>query len=257
MGGGLSATPLGCMMKYVLIQILFSIMLSLSFFAQDILLSKDSLNFSINNTSPKYWAVDSLIIKNIGDKSLLIDSIYSQKKYGYRLETKYRDTLKHHYVYVPSDLLNISIQPNDSAKFIFYNPDLCPICSTADLKPFADIIRIHSNSFSSYTYLKASGFGLSSIKDGSKIIHQINLRQNYPNPFNPITTITYEITTATAVELNVFNLLGEKISTLVKGYKLAGRYNVSFSGSNIPSGIYFYKLVANKTIITKKMQLLK
>ena len=232
-------------------------MLSLSFFAQDILLSKDSLNFSINNTSPKYWAVDSLIIKNIGDKSLLIDSIYSQKKYGYRLETKYRDTLKHHYVYAPSDLLNISIPPNDSAKFIFYNPDLCPICSTADLKPFADIIRIHSNSFSSYTYLKASGFGLSSIKDGSKIIHQINLRQNYPNPFNPITTINYAISKSSLVTIKISDLLGREIKTLVNDNKNSGEYSVVFDASQLVSGVYFYQMQAGDFKETKKLVFLK
>jgi len=83
------------------------------------------------------------------------------------------------------------------------------------------------------------------------------LSQNYPNPFNPATTIEYILKNASNVKLNVYNILGQKVKTLVNKYEPAGKYKVSFDGSNLPSGIYFYDLKAGKFNKVKKMVLLK
>ncbi|MGE5353670.1 MAG: CHRD domain-containing protein [Acidobacteriota bacterium] len=84
-----------------------------------------------------------------------------------------------------------------------------------------------------------------------------NLDQNYPNPFNPTTTIRFTIPQAGAVSLHIFNILGEKVATLIDGQLRAGRYEVSFDGSKVASGVYFYKISFQNSIVTRKMMLIK
>ena len=92
--------------------------------------------------------------------------------------------------------------------------------------------------------------------------HTIYLSQNYPNPFNPTTKIKYTIPDAgishnELVKLKVYDILGNEVATLVNEEKSAGSYEVEFSGENLPSGIYFYKLQAGSYVETKKMVYLK
>jgi hypothetical protein len=83
------------------------------------------------------------------------------------------------------------------------------------------------------------------------------LYQNYPNPFNPMTIINYELPIKNEVELNLYNLLGQKVATLVSEKQNAGIYNVEWDGSEFPSGIYYYRLKVGKFEDVKKMILLK
>jgi len=84
------------------------------------------------------------------------------------------------------------------------------------------------------------------------------LSQNYPNPFNPITSIKYTIPSASRVSLKVYDILGREVKTLVDEEKSAGDHTVTFDGSNLPSGTYFYRLQANSGFVrTKKMVLVK
>jgi glucose/arabinose dehydrogenase len=85
------------------------------------------------------------------------------------------------------------------------------------------------------------------VKDESTLPKEFFLHQNYPNPFNPYTQITYDIASESYVRLSVTNLLGQEISVLDDGTKRAGRYTVDFDASNLPSGVYFYKLDAQPT----------
>ena len=85
----------------------------------------------------------------------------------------------------------------------------------------------------------------------------IYLRQNYPNPFNPATTISFDLTHPGMVKLNVFDVTGRLVSTLVDGNMIAGEYNVMFDGAGLSSGIYFARLEAGKYMQTQKMVLLK
>ena len=84
-----------------------------------------------------------------------------------------------------------------------------------------------------------------------------NLEQNYPNPFNPSTKINYSVPEAGNVKLAVYNIVGEEVAVLVNGYTEAGHFNVSFDASNLPSGVYLYKLQSDNAVQTKKMMLLK
>jgi hypothetical protein len=84
-----------------------------------------------------------------------------------------------------------------------------------------------------------------------------NLAQNYPNPFNPDTKISFTIRKAGKVSLKVYNTLGQEVATLVNGFKHADTYNITFDGSKLSSGVYFYQLNYDNTIVTKKMMLIK
>ncbi len=83
------------------------------------------------------------------------------------------------------------------------------------------------------------------------------LEQNFPNPFNPNTTINYSVAKDGFVNVAVFNLLGEKVAVLVNTIQQAGRYDVTFDASQIPSGIYFYSIEAGDFKAVRKMTLLK
>ena len=83
------------------------------------------------------------------------------------------------------------------------------------------------------------------------------LHQNYPNPFNPRTTLKYSVPQASNVIIKVFDILGNKIETLVNEEKPAGSYEVEFDAVELPSGIYFYRLQSGSFVETKKMVLMK
>ena len=91
---------------------------------------------------------------------------------------------------------------------------------------------------------------------GDLPIH-FELQQNYPNPFNPTTVISYQLPVSRRVTLKVFNILGEKVATLLSEEKQPGSYTVQWDATGMPSGVYFYRLTANEFVETKKLVLLK
>jgi hypothetical protein len=98
----------------------------------------------------------------------------------------------------------------------------------------------------------------SSINDKGQIIDKsIKVYPNYPNPFNPETTLSFLLTSPRFVTLKVYDLLGNEIKTILNEYKNAGQYSYKFDGSEFPSGIYFYKLIADSYSTAGKMILLK
>jgi hypothetical protein len=105
--------------------------------------------------------------------------------------------------------------------------------------------------------LDLSNPNILAVKDNQIPVKDFSLSQNYPNPFNPSTTINYSIAKAGNIKLTVYNTIGDKVFTLVDGYKATGNYSVQFNGSNLASGIYLYQLKANDFIVSKKMLLLK
>lgn len=96
-------------------------------------------------------------------------------------------------------------------------------------------------------------------ENNGNIPDEYKLHQNYPNPFNPETKIRFDLPESGNVTLKVYDQLGKEVSTLFSGYKNAGSYEVSFNAdrSGLASGVYFYKLIADKKSFTKRMILEK
>jgi flagellar hook capping protein FlgD len=95
-----------------------------------------------------------------------------------------------------------------------------------------------------------------------KSVNDFKLLQNYPNPFNPTTTIKYELSQQTDVRIDIFNILGQSIKTIVNKKLNKGVHEVTWKGLNkrgesVSGGIYFYKLKTSEFQQTKKMLLLK
>jgi hypothetical protein len=84
-----------------------------------------------------------------------------------------------------------------------------------------------------------------------------SLGASYPNPFNPVTTIPFNIVHPGHVTLEVFNILGEKVVTLVEGMMSVGEYNVQFDGEGLSSGVYTYSLRTGESVESGKVTLLK
>ncbi len=79
--------------------------------------------------------------------------------------------------------------------------------------------------------------------------------KNYPNPFNPLTEINWQLAAGGNVELTVYNLLGEKIRTLVQERQAPGMHSISFDAGGLSSGVYLYKLQVGNTFQVRKMVL--
>jgi len=116
----------------------------------------------------------------------------------------------------------------------------------AELKP-GDVITISDESINKLVILT----------DNFPDQMTYTLEQNYPNPFNPTTTIKFAVTKESNVNLSIYNVLGELVSTLVNEQLKTGYHQYEFDASNLASGVYIYRIIADDFVETKKMVLLK
>jgi len=158
-----------------------------------------------------------------------------------------------------------------SSKFYYYPPNFYisqnNMNNTTDsgyiVSGSLDSNNIYDNSVSGTKRIDALIFKIDkngntvSIKNNNSQPHQFKLSQNFPNPFNPTTTIPFSIFKNSFVKLKVFDITGKVIKTLVNNYKQAGSYNVTFDASNLPSGVYHYKISSDENTSVKRMVLLK
>ena len=86
---------------------------------------------------------------------------------------------------------------------------------------------------------------------------EVFLAQNYPNPFNPTTTIPFGLHEDSNVSLVIYDVLGRKVTTLIDGRLIAGRYNQRFIANHLASGVYFYRLITDSKVLVKKFTLIK
>ncbi len=157
---------------------------------------------------------------------------------------------------------------------IYYSIDITPSGLSAFQKKFFIILNLavggnwpgYPNSSTvfpqtmqvDYVRVYQDTTGTTNTEDGDRNAPQgFLLQQNYPNPFNPSTTINYSLPKKSLVSINVFDVLGNKIKTLIHSEKPAGKYSVSFNADNIPSGIYFYSFHAGDFEQIRKMVLLR
>ena len=114
---------------------------------------------------------------------------------------------------------------------------------------------------SNLTYRPNTCFTMSTSNKSNEISSVIpntySLNQNYPNPFNPVTRINFDIPKQGMVSLRVYDVLGREVKTLVNEVKAPGVYSVDFNGTELSSGVYFYKLESNGFTDIKKMMLIK
>ena len=101
-----------------------------------------------------------------------------------------------------------------------------------------------------------------SIEAATAVPTQYALGQNYPNPFNPQTAIQYDLPVQSHVSLSVYNLMGQKVATLVKGVREVGAYTVRWDGRDdegqeLASGVYLYRLVTQGQVQSRRMLLLR
>jgi hypothetical protein len=92
---------------------------------------------------------------------------------------------------------------------------------------------------------------------GTTVPQKFSLNQNFPNPFNPTTKISFAMAKAGPVMLTVFDMTGKEVATLVNTTLSAGNFEYTFDGSKLSSGVYFYRIITNDFVDTKKMSLLK
>ena len=104
---------------------------------------------------------------------------------------------------------------------------------------------------------KAAWIKANDVEENETMPSTFNLRQNYPNPFNPVTTIAYSVVKDSKIKLEVFDVLGRKVATLVNASQPAGSYKVNFDASKLSSGVYIYTISSQSQILSKKMILLK
>ncbi len=115
--------------------------------------------------------------------------------------------------------------------------------------------------FEYYTITVETDYTITSVND-NEIPKDYELNQNYPNPFNPSTTITYSIIENTNVKISIYNPDGKIINELINEYKSPGNYSIIWNGKNasnndVASGVYFYRLIAGNSDISKKMILIR
>jgi len=112
-------------------------------------------------------------------------------------------------------------------------------------------------------YFKINGDNITGISEegnnsaNSSMPDKFQLFPNYPNPFNPTTTIKYSIPHASLVNIQIYDILGRKVATLINEVKSAGTYTATFNAATMPSGVYFYRLQAGSFTETKKLLLLR
>jgi hypothetical protein len=157
----------------------------------------------------------------------------------------------------------IETQVGDKRSVLAFGPFDVPAGDTVEVTYAVTIAQGNSN-LNSVTVLKQQAasirsFFLSTPRNPSSVKQptEYALMQNYPNPFNPTTIIRYQLPTASVVQLEVFDVLGKKVASLVNSKQAAGDYSVLFDASNLSSGVYFYRLQAGNFVQTKKMLFIK
>jgi hypothetical protein len=109
-----------------------------------------------------------------------------------------------------------------------------------------------------FWYVYEQSTAITDVAKGDETIPtQFKLEQNYPNPFNPSMVIKFGLPERSIVILNVYDILGNEITTFVNLEKFVGSYELTWNATNLPSGVYFYRLQASSFVETKKMILKK
>jgi hypothetical protein len=143
-------------------------------------------------------------------------------------------------------------QSQDSTSIAYSFATVAAVLDAANVAPGATVTLYHrvvsTDGVSTVNGTSASVVitrgRLTSIEGDSNLPTETSLAQNYPNPFNPSTTINFTLAESGMVRLNVYDLSGRMITSLVNDRRPAGSYSVTFDAANLPSGVYMYRLEA-------------
>ncbi len=156
------------------------------------------------------------------------------------------------------NVVNISMQPKFQNTGIWYDYFMGDSINVTDINMTIDLAP---GEFRIYTTKKLEtpeeGITTNIKGNGTSVITDYRLFQNYPNPFNPTTNIDFAIPQNSKVHLAVYNVIGEKVVDLISREMTAGYHSVTFDASNLVSGVYFYRLISDNFVETKKLLLLK
>jgi hypothetical protein len=116
----------------------------------------------------------------------------------------------------------------------------------------------HGNLYYGPNYFDSTSKWITDVKRDFKTITPIfYLEQNYPNPFNPTTTIRFTVPHQSFVSVEIFNPIGNRVATIVAKELVAGRYLKEWNAQGCASGVYFYRMIADKINETKKLILIR
>jgi hypothetical protein len=151
--------------------------------------------------------------------------------------------------------LHIASQGMDESVGVFYQMMDPNVNTIADNDGYEDYkqwvyVGVYENN---WEYEDTTSVGI----DKDLTPKDFTLNQNYPNPFNPITQIQYDMKSAGQVNMELFDIRGAKVRTLINENKPEGSYEFAFDGSQLSSGVYFYSMTANGITKTRKLVLMK
>ncbi len=170
---------------------------------------------------------------------------------------------------IGNDFTNLSVmaylaEKGSGGEVLSAFPDNNPLGNGVKLGAYFYMDKLGRGWFPADTnYVHIRGEGVTAIEDNAhSVINDYELYQNYPNPFNPETVIRYDVQTLHAtsvhIDLTIYNLLGQKVRTLVSEKKRAGKHKVTFNAGDLSSGVYFYQLrIDGNPVSTRKMILMK
>ena len=152
---------------------------------------------------------------------------------------------------------------SDMAEYsISFNASSSPASVGKKLGIWFDNVTSDTNSWLGLDNVRLINSGSTSVNETQLNPDVYSLSQNYPNPFNPTTRIDYQVPQTATINISVYNNIGQLVAVLVDGVKSQGHYSVSWNakdqkGLQMPSGIYFARMVSNSFSVTRKLTLLK
>jgi hypothetical protein len=221
----------------------------------------DSVNRGFPN-SYKYisslFADSSYIYAGVSGSGLYVSSNdglnWSSRNNGLTSPSVKCITKYNNYLFVGTDSGGVYISSNNGLSWIQKNNGLIPKTISS---VYVKSGYLYAGTFCMGLWRRSFSeiIGVNNIS--SEIPHNFYLYQNYPNPFNPATSIKYQVESIKFIKLVVCDILGKEVATLVNEKQSPGTYEVTFDGSDFPSGVYFYTLETQNYRETKKMLLIK
>jgi len=209
-------------------------------------------SFSTSNVRPTFAELNLLPLKVEFDSTLVSTSSSSQIYIANSSSAQLNiDSITISDPRFTSDGNTASIESYSFRKIqVEFNPD--------SIKNYNATLTVYSNGGIKNILLTGIGKDNSvNVEDDVSLPIAFTLEQNYPNPFNPSTRISWQSPVSSWQTLKVYDVLGTEIATLVNEFRNAGSYEIDFYASNIPSGVYFYRLQTGNFVSTRKMILLK